>query len=109
VLLDQVLPSYDVRTRHQTVVRAPLARVYAALWSADLAPPLVRLLLGLRDLPGALAASLARPRDASRRLRLRARGRITLREVVEQGFTLIDEDPPREVAGVCRSTGRADG
>jgi hypothetical protein len=79
------------------VVRARPARVYSALWSADLAPPLVRLLLGARALPGVLAGSLTRPRNAWHLLRQRARGGVTLRDVVEQGFSVIGEDPPREV------------
>jgi hypothetical protein len=97
MLLDDVLPVYDVRSRHQTIVRASPERVYAALWSANLAPPLVRLLLGARALPGALAASLARPREAPRLLRPRAKRTVTLRDVIDRGFTLVAEDPPREV------------
>ena len=97
MLLDEVLPEYDVRTRHETVVRASAERVYAALWSADLAPPLVRVLLGARALPGALVASLARPLHTLRRRRSGARRSVTMRDVIARGFTLVAEDPPREL------------
>lgn len=44
-LLDEYLPAYDVRERHRTRVRASAPATYAALHTADLAPPLVRVLL----------------------------------------------------------------
>jgi hypothetical protein len=97
LVIDQILPAYDVGARYETVVRAPAARVYAALWSADLAPSPVRLLLGLRALPGAFLTSLTRPRDAWRLLRGRMRGSATIHDVIAQGFLLLAEDPPREV------------
>ena len=97
MILDDILPVYDARERHATVVRAPVERVYAALWSANLASPGVRVLLGLRALPGALLAGFGRPRGVWGRLRQRAAARVTMHDVVEQGFTVLAEDPPREV------------
>ena len=97
MLLDEILPAYDVSARYETVVRAPAARVYAAIWSADLAPLPVRVLLGVRALPGVVLASLRDPREAWRRLRGRTRGAATMREVIAQGFLLLAEEPPREV------------
>jgi hypothetical protein len=95
LLLDDLLPAYDARERHAIVIRAPVERVYAALWSASLASPLVRVLLGLRALPGALLGALSQPRDAWRQLPMRAR--VTMRDVIAAGFTLLAEDPPREL------------
>jgi len=86
-----------VSARYETIVRAPAERVYAAVWSADLAPLPVRVLLATRALPDALVESLTRPRDVWRRLRRRARGPITLRDVIAEGFSLLAEDPPHEV------------
>jgi hypothetical protein len=70
--------------------------VYAALWSANLAPLPVRVLIGARALPGALLTSLTRPREAWRRLRRRTLS-TTMRDVIAQGFVLVAEDSPREV------------
>lgn len=97
LLLDELLPAYDVSARYETVVRAPVERVYEALWSADLAPLPVRLLLGARALPGAVVGAFTRPRDVWRRLRSRTRGRFTMRDVIAGGFALVAEDPPREL------------
>jgi hypothetical protein len=91
------LPAYHARERHVIVVHAPIERVYAALWSANLASPVVRVLLGLRAFPGALVGALRQPRDAWRRLLGRMRARLTMRDVVVGGFTVVAEDPPREL------------
>jgi hypothetical protein len=55
------------------------------------------LLLGLRAIPGAVAGALRQPGDAWRRLRMRSSARLTMRDVVAGGFTVIAEDPPREL------------
>jgi hypothetical protein len=97
LLLDDLLPAYDAREWHATVVHASVERVYAALWSANLASPVVRVLLGLRALPGALLGALSQPRDAWRRLLARVGARLTMRDVIAGGFTVVAEDPPREL------------
>jgi hypothetical protein len=97
LLLDDLLPAYDARERHVTLVRAPVERVYAALWSANLAPPPVRALLGLRALPAGLYVTMRQPRGAWRRLRRRLAAQLTMRDIIAGGFTLLAEDPPREV------------
>ena len=89
MLIDEFLPTYDAVERHHVDVRAPAARVYAAVRAADLrAPRLVRLLLWLRGLPGRRAR--AGRGDAPRAL--------TLAALLAEGFVLLGERPPREVA-----------
>ena len=97
MLLDELLPVYDARERHTIVVRAPVQRVYEALWSADLASPLVRGLIGLRALPAVVLATVARPGEALSRRRVPPSGRITLEGVIERGFSVLAEDRPREL------------
>lgn len=58
MLLDQVLPSWDVASRHTTWIAAPSERVYHAVRTVDLGRPwLVRLLLGLRAVPARMGAA----------------------------------------------------
>jgi hypothetical protein len=92
-LLDEVIPTYDVASRHALRIAASPDRVYSAARMADLGrPPLVRLLMGIRALPAVL---LRRPR----RVRTRAD-----RTVGPTGFTLVAERAGEEfVLGV---TGR---
>jgi hypothetical protein len=105
MLLDEWLPASPKPTaveRHRTHVRAPVAAVYAALWRADLGGPALRALLGLRALPAALGGS---PRARERMARLfSGRERLTLREIVRAGFTVLADSPDREV--VLGLTGR---
>ena len=54
MLLDRIMPSPDVSSRHTIHVAAAPADVYRAARAADLGrPPLVRMLMGLRALPAA--------------------------------------------------------
>jgi hypothetical protein len=109
-LIDDLLPNYDARERHATVVYAPVERVYAALWSANLASPLVRLLLALRAIPGVVLGAFGQPRNAWRRLRERAAARVTMLDVLAGGFTLVAQNPPREIVlGVDGAFWRARG
>jgi hypothetical protein len=102
-LLDEVLPRFDVREHHSTVIKAPAQRVYAALWATDFSrSPVIRLLLGLRALPAILVGTLKDPRGAvSRRAAGRAgraqRAALTLRWAVAERFTVLGDDPPREL------------
>jgi hypothetical protein len=79
------------------VIRAPAERVYEALWSANLAPLGVRVLMGIRALPAALLAAFGQSRGVWRRFRERAAARVTMRDIEAQGFAVLAEDPPREV------------
>ena len=74
-LLDDLVPSYDVRSRHAIRIAASPARVYAVARRMDLgSPPLVRVLMGLRGAPAWVVARLrgrnspAGPPAARRRL-----------------------------------------
>src|SRR6266404_2331751 len=89
MLIDDVLPRYQMSEYHELAVSAPSARTYDAIWKADLGSSLViKTLLALRSIPAALSA----PRS----FRLPTR-RLTLREVLRHGFCLVAEHPGREV------------
>jgi hypothetical protein len=98
-LIDEVMPVYQVASRHSRVVRAPAATIYAEIRRVDFgqAPP-VRVLFALRGLPARLLGGGKRPAP-----RVRSQG-------MPPGFVLLAEQPGRElVLGVAgqfwRSTG----
>jgi len=94
VLIDRYLPRYDVRERHRTVVSASLAATYAALRAADFGVnPLVRTLLALRALPGALARGAA----GLRALWARKPDAFTVATLEAHGFRLLADAPPTEL------------
>lgn len=98
MLLDEWLPGVPAPVaieRHATYVRSSSAAVYAALWRADLGGPIVRVLLALRVLPAALGGS----RAARERLAALRTGseRLTLQGFVDWGFTVLAEQPEREI------------
>lgn len=94
MLIDDFLPVYDVVERHSTIVRASAATTYSAIRTADLAGAApVKLLLAIRKLPSALVSG---PTGLST-LRDRARDRIALGDFEKSGFTVLAEDPPREL------------
>lgn len=88
MLLDDVMPVYDVSESHRTVVDGPPERVYAALWKITLRDlPLGRLLLAIRSLP-------ARP---SGRGRSPSEEQPLLAEMLDGGFVLLAEERGREL------------
>lgn len=94
MLIDDYLPRYDVRERHSLLVHASSTETYAALRSANLAgTPLVRALLALRALPGALGHG----RAGLESLRRRGRVSVTLATFEEHGFRILAERPPEEL------------
>lgn len=95
MLLDDVLPEFDVRARYRTQVLASPERVYASLWTADFDHwGLMRALFMLRSLPGLLAA----PRETWRQVRAHGgRRRVRLQDVLARGFTLLAEQPDEEL------------
>jgi hypothetical protein len=82
MLIDRYLSVFDFNEVHSRVVDAPAGHVYEALMTADLRRPLViRILMGIRSLPG--RGGEGQP--------------VTMRTVHTTGFTLLGEDPPREI------------
>ena len=78
MLLDEFLPQWDARQQHATLVRAAPEQVYRAVRGLDLG------------------------RSTLNRWLFRARGlpvgrQITLSDLMNRGFVLLGEDPPREL------------
>jgi hypothetical protein len=100
VLLDELMPRFDVVERHRTVVRASPDRVYAAIREADLAGgPITRALLALRALPAVFVAVVRAPRAAVaewRDRRSRRRG-VRLADFHRAGFRIVAERTPEEL------------
>jgi hypothetical protein len=99
MLLDDLMPKYDVVERHGTTVRAAPSAVYAAIRTADLAAgPVTRVLLALRALPAALLALLRSPAVAVAELReRRARRGVRLADFERAGFRVVAERAPHEL------------
>jgi len=87
-LIDEFMPSYDVSEYHETRVRAPIGRVFVSLGTTNLgAAFIVRLLLTLRALP-----------DLFSRQHRSQKRRIDLETLLKNGFVLLGENPPNEIA-----------
>lgn len=99
MLLNELLPRYDVAECHQMVVRAAPDVAYAAIRDADLAGGVaIRTLLALRALPAALVALLRSPRTAPARLRAHRAGRSgRLADFERAGFRVVAERAPEEL------------
>jgi hypothetical protein len=115
VLLDELMPVFDVVERHRALVHASPEAVYAALREADLSSGLVtRALLSARALPAALIAVLASPQRALLERRER-RARARLADFERAGFHVVAERAPEELVigvlgkfwtlrgGICRT------
>jgi hypothetical protein len=86
-LLDGLMPQFDEVERHELVVRAPVAAVYAAITRTDFADSrVIRVLLGLRALPSVV------------RGRRRSRGPLTLATIGARDFVQLGERAPYELA-----------
>lgn len=82
MLIDELLPRYDVTEHHSTLVRAAPARVWEAVRTLDLArSPLVRVLFALRSLPGLFSGKRPGPRRLG----------TTMDGLLESGFVLLGE------------------
>jgi hypothetical protein len=87
MLIDGWMPAYDAVERHETVVDAPPARVWAAMRTLDLSrSPLVRVLFALRSLPGLFSRGAPKKALGTTMDRLR-----------ESGFVLLEEKEEEEV------------
>jgi hypothetical protein len=95
MLLDEVMPEFDVRARYRILVLASPQRVYACLWTTDFDHwGVMRTLVALRVLPKLFAA----PRETWRRVRAKAGRRpVKLEDVLAGGFTLLREEPGQEL------------
>jgi hypothetical protein len=82
MLIDDFLPSYDVRERHHTIVRAPVDKVYAAVRQLDLSQAkLSMFLLRLRGIPTGISAPSC----------------FTLDDFLKMRFILLAEKPNEEL------------
>lgn len=96
LLIDQVLPGFDLSVVHSEVLRAPAAECFAAARELDLfQAPLVRILLGVRALPQRAASAIRGRRmttapEASRRT-------FRLKDMVGLGWILLGETPDVEM------------
>ena len=82
MLIDDFLPSYDVRERHHTEVHAPPDKVYAAVRQLDLSQAkLSMFLLWLRGIPTGLSAPSC----------------FTLDDFLKMRFILLGERPNQEL------------
>jgi hypothetical protein len=99
VVLDDIMPYYQVAERHQTLVRAAPAVVYAAIREADLAGGLAtRLLFTLRMVPAAVVAFARSPRAALAEWQVRRTQRgLRLADFEHAGFRIVSERAPEEL------------
>lgn len=87
MLLDLIMPTFDVAERHSIVVDRDLQRTWEAVESVDLLrPPLIRVLLELRALPSRLVPG-RRPALAV----------LRLADLPASGFVVLAEAPGREI------------
>src|SRR5436305_602863 len=98
MLLDDLMPVYDVVERHHTTVRAAPATVFVAIKSFDLSDSLVtRLLLFVRALPGWLVAMVRRSPSAALTELRASRAELRLADMERAGFKVVAEHPPEEL------------
>lgn len=88
MLIDELLPDYDVAERHWINIRATASRVYAVVRTLDLSESLpVRCLFYLRELPALLQGRYQREHRLG----------LTLNDLMRAGFVLLGERPDREL------------
>lgn len=101
MILEHMMPRYDVIERHRTTVRAPVTITWAAIRESDLAGGLVpRALLALRAFPAALLAFARSPRGAVAELKTRrddAASGVRLADFEQAGFRVVAERAPEEL------------
>jgi hypothetical protein len=88
MLIDSFAPNPDAVEVHSIIINAPPDVVYQTLWTADLGGPLIKLLLGLRMLPGFISRGCSSlPRNQE----------ITLQTLIDSQCGLLAEEPNHEV------------
>jgi hypothetical protein len=88
MVIDQFLPVYDVSKSYSTVISAPVEKVYFALKNCDINnSPLIRILFFLRGLP-----MIFKSRSINS-----GRKKLTLSDVTNTGFLLLDEKQNEEI------------
>ena len=86
MLIDEFLPRYDANEIHETIVRAPIDRVY----------PFVRTLDLRRSFLSPVFSLVARPKGSARSGK-DGRGGLSLQTFLDHGFILLAERQPEEV------------
>jgi hypothetical protein len=95
MLLDGLLPEFDVRMRHAIRVAAPPEHVYACLRSTDFDHwGLTRALYALRTLPALSSSPIESWRRLSKGLQ---RQRFTVEDLLVNGFAVLGEESSREL------------
>jgi hypothetical protein len=99
MLLDELMPQFDVVERHGVLVHAEAHAIYAAIHRVDLASgAITRLLLTLRTVPAGVLAMLRSPTAARAEWRARrARSGARLADFERAGFRIVAESPPNEL------------
>jgi hypothetical protein len=88
MLIDSFAPNPDAVETHFININASPEVVYRALWTADLGNPVIKLLLGLRMLPGFISRGCrSLPRNQ----------KITLQTLIDSQCGLLAEEPDHEV------------
>jgi len=88
MLIDSFAPNPDAIETHRININASPEVVYRALWTADLGNPVIKLLLGLRMLPGFISRGCrSLPRNQA----------ITLQTLIDSQCGLLAEEPNHEV------------
>ena len=100
MLLDDLMPTYDVVERHRIIIRASANVVFSSIREADLAGgPITRTLFALRYVPAALASMVRSPRGTSGDFQRRGANRhpMRLRDFESAGFRVVAERAPGEL------------
>jgi len=102
MLIDSFAPNPDAIETHRIAIAASRDVVYRALLTANLGgSPVIKLLLGLRALPGFVLRGPRRPPRNQE---------ITLKTIIDSGFGVLAEEPNQElVLGVTGKFWRASG
>ncbi len=101
MLLDDLMPQFDVVERHRIIIRSPPDVVFGAIREANLAGgPVTSGLLAVRAVPAALIAIARSPRAAWAeyldRAATRQRG-VRLHDFEQAGFRIVAERAPEEL------------